>query len=381
MKIGIPKEVVKGENRVAFVPSLVAQVKKKNHEVIIESGAGLGSMFADELYEKAGAKIVKSAKDVYAAADIIFKVQAPTTHPLTGKNEAEMVREGTVYVGYLAPFTNAEAIRILAGRKVTSFGMEFIPRITRAQSMDSLSSMATIAGYKAVIIAADSLPRIFPLMMTAAGSITPATVVVLGAGVAGLQAIATAKRLGAKVEAFDPRAVVKEQIESLGATFIPMANIEDVSTTGGYAKEQSDDFLRKEQEAIASRLHKADVVITTAQIFGKKAPVLITEEMVKLMPPGSIIVDLAAEQGGNCSLTRVNEVVQKHGVSIHGVTNLPATVPVNSSQMYTKNLVTLFLHLYADPVKGLDFEDEIVKGACMTHNGEIKNEMVKKLLG
>jgi NAD(P) transhydrogenase subunit alpha len=205
--------------------------------------------------------------------------------------------------------------------------------------------------------------------------------VVLGAGVAGLQAIATAKRLGAKVEAFDPRAVVKEQIESLGATFIPMENIEDASTAGGYAKEQSEEFLRKEQEAIASRLHKADVVITTAQIFGKKAPVLITEEMVKLMPPGSIIVDMAAEQGGNCALTRANEVVKKHGVSIHGVVNLPATIPVNSSQMYTKNLVTLFLHLYADPAKGLDFSDEIVKGACLTHNGEIKNEMVKKLLG
>jgi NAD(P) transhydrogenase subunit alpha len=217
--------------------------------------------------------------------------------------------------------------------------------------------------------------------MTAAGSITPATVVVLGAGVAGLQAIATAKRLGAKVEAFDPRAVVKEQIESLGATFIPMENMEDVATAGGYAKEQSDAFLRKEQEAIASRLHKADVVITTAQVFGKKAPVLITEDMVKLMPPGSIIVDLAAEQGGNCSLTRVNEVVQKHGISIHGMSNLPAKIPVNASQMYTKNLVTLFLHLYADPAKGLDFEDEIVKGACLTHNGEVRNEMIKRLLG
>ena len=381
MKIGIPKEVVKGETRVAFVPASIAQVKKKGHEVIVESGAGLGSMFADELYEKAGATIVKSAQDVYAAADIIFKVQAPIIHPLTGKNEAEMVREGTAYVGYLAPFTNAAAIRILASRKVTSFGMEFIPRITRAQSMDSLSSMATLAGYKAVMIAASNLPRIFPLLMTAAGTITPATVVVLGAGVAGLQAIATAKRLGAKVEAFDPRAVVKEQIESLGATFIPMENIEDVSTAGGYAKEQSDVFLRKEQEAIASRLHKADVVITTAQIFGKKAPILITEEMVKHMPPGSIIVDLAAEQGGNCELTRVNEVVLKHGVTIHGVSNLPASIPVNASQMYTKNLVTLFLHLYADPAKGLDFEDEIVKGACLTHGGEVKNEMVKKLLG
>jgi H+-translocating NAD(P) transhydrogenase subunit alpha len=381
MKIGIPREVVHGERRVAFVPSAVAQVKKKGHEVIIETQAGSGSMFSDDLYEKAGASIAKSPKDVYAQADVVFKVQPPVVHPATGKNEVEMVREGTAYVGYLAPFTHAEAIRILAARRITSFAMEFIPRITRAQSMDSLSSMATLAGYKAVMIAADGLPRIFPLLMTAAGSISPATVVVLGAGVAGLQAIATAKRLGAKVEAFDPRAAVKEQIESLGAAFIPMEISEDVSTAGGYAKEQSDAFLQKERDAIAARLAKADVVITTAQIFGKKPPVLITEEMVKLMPPGSIIVDLAAEQGGNCELTRPNEVVQKHGVSVHGAVNLPAMIPVNASQMYTKNLVTLFLHLYSDPAKGLDFEDEIVRGACMTHAGEIKNNAVKSLLG
>jgi len=380
MRIGVPKEVVHGEMRVAFVPSAVAQVKKKGHEVIIESSAGLGSMFSDDHYEKAGATIVKSAKDVYAQAEIIFKVQPPVVHPATGKNEAELVREGTSYIGYLAPFTGAEAIRILAVRKITSFAMEFIPRITRAQSMDSLSSMATLAGYKAVIIAADHLPRMFPLLMTAAGSISPATVLVLGAGVAGLQAIATAKRLGAKVEAFDPRIAVKEQIESLGATFIPMDISEDASTAGGYAKEQSVEFLRKEQEAIAARLPKADVVITTAQIFGKKPPILITEEMVKLMPPGSVIVDLAAEQGGNCELTRSNEVVQKYGVSIHGAVNLPSKVPINASQMYTKNLVTLFLYLFSDPLKGLDFEDEIVKGACLTHNGQIRNETVKQLL-
>jgi NAD(P) transhydrogenase subunit alpha len=381
MKIGIPKEIVGGEMRVAFVPSAIAQVKKKGHEVILESEAGSGSMFSDDLYKKAGALIVKSAQDVYDTADVVFKVQPPVVHPVTGKNEAEMLREGTSYIGYLAPFANADTIRVLARRRITSFAMEFIPRITRAQSMDSLSSMATIAGYKAVIIAADNLPRIFPLLMTAAGSISPATVLVLGAGVAGLQAIATAKRLGAKVEAFDPRIAVKEQIESLGATFVPMALSEDASTTGGYAKEQSEEFLLKEREAISSRLPKADVVITTAQIFGKKPPVLITEEMVKLMPPGSVIVDLAAEQGGNCELTRPNQIVHQFGVSIHGAVNLPSAIPVNASQMYTKNLVTLFLHLFSDPEKGFDFEDEIVKGACITHGGEIRNESVKKLLG
>jgi NAD(P) transhydrogenase subunit alpha len=380
MKIGIPKEICAGERRVAFIPSSVAQMTKKKHQVIIQSGAGLGSMFPDSLYEKAGATVVKSAKELYELSDIIFKVQPPITDPDTGKNEAEMIRKDTAYVGYLAPFASMEAVRILAERNVNSFAMEFIPRITRAQSMDSLSSMATISGYKAVLIAANSLPNFFPLLMTAAGTIPPATVVVLGAGVAGLQAIATAKRLGAKVEAFDPRAAVKEQIESLGATFIPMELTEDVSTAGGYAKEQSDDFLRREQQAIASHLSKANVIITTAQIFGKQAPVLITEEMVKLMPLGSVIVDLSAEQGGNCELTIPNEVVQKHGVSIHGAVNLPSTVPVSASQMYTKNLITLFLHLYSDPEKGLDFKDEIVKGACMTHGGEIRNEMIKKLL-
>jgi NAD(P) transhydrogenase subunit alpha len=258
--------------------------------------------------------------------------------------------------------------------------MEYVPRITRAQSMDSLSSMATLAGYKAVIIAANHLLKIFPLMMTAAGSIPAATVLVLGAGVAGLQAIATAKRLGARVEAFDPRPAVKEQVESVGATFIPMETLEDVQTAGGYAKEQSEEFLRKEQEAIAARLPRVDVVITTAQIFGKAAPVLITEDMVKLMAPGSVIVDLAAEQGGNCELTEPNQVVQKHGVTIHGAVNLPATLPTNASMMYAKNLTTLFLALYAKPEAGVNWEDEIATGACVTHAGEIKNEMVRKLL-
>jgi NAD(P) transhydrogenase subunit alpha len=381
MKIGIPREVLHDEMRVALVPSAVGRLIKKGHEVIIESKAGAGSMFPDELYVKAGAVIAKNAPDCYAEADVVFKVQPPSVHPETGKNEAEMIRVGTAYIGYLAPFANIQAVRILVSRQITAFAMEFIPRITRAQSMDSLSSMATLAGYKAVIIAADNLPRIFPLMMTAAGSISPATVVVLGAGVAGLQAIATARRLGAKVEAFDPRAAVKEQIESLGASFIPMEAAEDVSTAGGYAKEQSDAFLKKEQDAIAARLPKADVVITTAQIFGKRPPVLITEDMVKLMPPGSVIVDLTAEQGGNCALTRPNEVVRRHGVAIHGAVNLPSTIPVNASQMYAKNIVTLFLHLYADPAKGPDFTDEIVKGSCLIRKGEVTNDMVKNLLG
>ncbi len=375
MKIGVPKEVFPGETRVALIPSAIAALKKKNHDVIVESGAGAASFIADDLYEKAGATVMKSAAEVYASADIVFKVQPPSA------DEAEFLREGSAFIGFLAPFANTDIMRILARRKITAFSMEFVPRITRAQSMDALSSMATLAGYRAVLMAAERLPRMFPLLTTAAGTIAPATVLVLGAGVAGLQAIATAKRLGARVEAFDPRPVVKEQVESVGAVFIAMETLADAQTAGGYAKEQDEDFLRREREAIASRLPKCDAVITTAQVFGKKAPVLITEDMVKLMPRGSAIVDLAAEQGGNCVLTKAGEVVDANGVAVIGAVNLPATLPVNASQMYTKNVVTLFDHLYKDPAKGLDFEDEITRSACLAHGGEIRNDAVKQAVG
>lgn len=379
MKIGVPKEIHPGETRVALVPSSVGDIKKRGHDVIVETGAGAASVITDEQYQKAGATITATARGVFEEADIIFKVQPPRESPETGKHEADMIKKGGALIGYLAPFSNLETIRKLAERRITAFSMEFIPRTTRAQSMDSLSSMATLAGYKAVMIAADHLKRIFPMMTTAAGSIAPATVVVLGAGVAGLQAIATAKRLGARVEAFDPRAEVKEQIESVGGTFIPMETAEEVETAGGYAKEQSEDFLRREREAIASKLPKADVVITTAQVFGKEPPVLITDEMVKLMPKGAIIVDLAAEGGGNCGLTKADEVVAKYDVTVYGITNLPAKLPANASQMYSKNVATLFLHLYADPEKSPDFEDEITSGACLTAGGEIRNVMIKRL--
>jgi len=258
--------------------------------------------------------------------------------------------------------------------------MELVPRITRAQSMDALSSMATLAGYKAVLVAADRLHRMFPLLSTAAGTVAPSTMLVLGAGVAGLQAIATGKRLGARVEAFDPRAVVREQVESVGALFVAMEVTEEVQTAGGYAKEQSEDFLQRERDVIAARLPKCDVVITTAQVFGKTPPLLITEEMVKLMAPGSVIVDLAAEQGGNCALTEPGVTVERHGVTICGETNLPARLPINASQMYSKNISTLFEHLYRDPTKGLDFEDEITRSTCLTHAGEICNKSVREAL-
>ncbi|MDQ7062921.1 MAG: Re/Si-specific NAD(P)(+) transhydrogenase subunit alpha [candidate division KSB1 bacterium] len=380
MKVGIPKEVTSGETRVAVVPSMVSALTKAGHEVWVEAGAGTGSSFSDADYEEAGAKIIKGAGDLYASADAILKVRPLTEHPQLKKHEADLVRENTTIIGFMAPLSNLDVIQKLAERNVTSFAMEFIPRITRAQSMDALSSQATVAGYKAVLMAAAQLGKFFPLLMTAAGTIPPANVLVLGAGVAGLQAIATAKRLGARVEAFDPRPAVREQVQSLGAQFIEMELPEDVETAGGYAKEQSEEFLRKEQEAIAARLAKTDVVITTAQIFGKRAPILITEDMVKMLRPGAIIIDLAAEQGGNCELTEAGKTVEKHGVTILGTVNLPATVPVHASQMYSKNITNLFRHLYQAEDGKLDFDDEITKSACVTHQGEIVNEFVKNAL-
>lgn len=377
MKIGIPKEVIPGENRVALIPALVSAYTRDKHEVLVEAGAGTLSSFSDSDYTKAGARIVSSPKELYSAADIILKVQPPDQHPGLGTHEAELVREGTSYIGFLSPFANIETVKTFVARKVTSYSMEFVPRITRAQSMDALSSMATIAGYKSVVMAADHISKMFPLLMTAAGTIPPATVLILGAGVAGLQAIATAKRMGAKVEAFDPRPAVKEQVKSLGATFVEMEIPEDAETAGGYAKEMSAEFIKKEMEAIGSRLPKVDVVVTTAQVFGKRAPILISEEMVKMMRTGSVIVDLAAEQGGNCALTETGKIVEKHGVSIIGAVNLPATMAIDASHMYSRNVNNLFRLLYPKPDVTPNFDDEVVKGSCITRDGQIVNEQIK----
>ena len=379
MKIGIPKEIVPGETRVAVIPAMVRQLVKAGHEVQVETGAGELASFSDQDYEQAGAQIVPDAQKIFATGDVIMKVQPPAEHPALKKDESELIKDGAVWIGFLAPLNKTKAIQNFVKKNVTAFSMEFVPRITRAQSMDALSSMATIAGYKAVLIAADHLGKIFPLLMTAAGTIPPANVFVLGAGVAGLQAIATARRLGAKVEAFDPRPVVEEQVKSLGAQFVEMElPEEDVETEGGYAKAQSEAFLKKEQEAIAARLPKVDVVITTAQIFGKKAPVLITKEMVQMMPAGGVIIDLAAEQGGNCELTRAGETVRKYGITIYGAVNLPATVPVHASLMYSKNITNLFKQIFQE--ENMDFEDEITKGACITHQGEVVNDLVRAAL-
>jgi len=378
VKVGIPKEIAPNETRVAVIPNMISAITNLKHEVIVEKNAGMASGFSDEAYVKSGAKIVDSAKELYAEADIVLKVQSPMDHAGLGKHESEALKDGSFLISFLSPTTNKDGVKKLTKGKVTAFDMGFVPRITRAQSMDALSSMATVAGYKAVVMGADYLGKMFPLMMTAAGTITPSHVLILGAGVAGLQAIATAKRLGAKVEAFDPRLAVKEQIESLGAKFVEMEMPEDAETEGGYAKEMSAEFLKKEQEAIAKHLAKVDLVVTTAQVFGKAAPILITEEMIKMMHPGSVIIDLAAEQGGNTELTKPG-IVEKHGVKIVGAVNLPATIPVHASQMYSKNITNLFQLIFKS--EAIDWEDEITKGACVVRDGQIVNKLVADIVG
>jgi len=380
LKVAVAREVFEGETRVALIPASVEGLRKSGHEVLMESGAGAHAWFLDDQYEAAGAAIVKDPEELYRAADVVLKVNPPEMHPQAGRHEVDLLREGAAIIGFLMPLDNPEVVEKLARRRITSFAMEYVPRITRAQSMDALSSMATVSGYKAALMAADHLRKFFPLLMTAAGTILPATVLVLGAGVAGLQAVATAKRLGARVEAFDPRPAVKEQVHSLGAQFVEMEVSEQVETAGGYAKEQSEEFLRREQQTIAARLPKVDVVITTAQVFGKKAPILITEEMVKGMRPGSVIVDLAVRQGGNCALSRPRETVEKFGVTIIGAWNLAASIPIHASQMYAKNVTSLFLSIYPSPAAVPNFEDEITKASCITHGGEIVQASVRKAL-
>ncbi len=380
MKVSIPREIADRETRVAIVPAMVSTLRKAEHEVFVESDAGIRASFSNDEYEKAGATIIQDPAELYAKADIVLKFQTPTFNQSVGKHEVELLNEGAAIASSLLPMAHPEVVQMLLDRRNTSFAMELLPRISRAQSMDVLSSMSTVAGYKAVLVAANHMGKFFPLLMTAAGTIPPASVLILGAGVAGLQAIATARRLGAKVEAFDPRPAVREQVESLGVIFVEMPLPEDVETAGGYAKEQSEEFLRQEREVIAGRLTKVDAVITTAQILGKPAPLLITEEMVKMMKPRSVIVDLAAVDGGNCELTQANQVVEKHGVTIYGPVNLASTVPIHASEMHSKNMINLFSHVYKTEDGELDFSDEITKNVCVTHGGEIINERVRNTI-
>lgn len=366
MKVGIPRETVGGETRVAVIPETVKRFLGKGLDVIVETGAGAGAEFSDAQYKDAGAKIEKSHDKLLKSGDMILKIQPPSDR------EVSQMSEGTALITFLQPFSSKALLKKLAACKVTAMSMEMVPRISRAQNMDALSSMATVAGYKAVLLAANAFHRFFPMFMTAAGTIPPARALILGAGVAGLQAIATAKRLGAVVEAFDTRPVVKEQVESLGARFVALdAGLEDAEDAGGYAKQLSKDQHKKELEVIAGRLPRTDIVITTAQVPGKAAPVLITAEMVKLLKPGSVIVDLAAETGGNCSLTQYGKTTEKNGVTLIGLGNLPGMMPVHASQMYSKNIGNLVEHLVGENGLTLDFEDPITAGVVVTHQGKI----------
>jgi len=371
MKVGVPRETLAGERRVAIIPETARGLVKANIQVMVEAGAGEPAFFSDAAYIDAGANVTDAATAF--GADAVLKVQPPTP------DEVGRLREGSVLISFLQPATNADVIGGLAKRKVTAFSLDLVPRISRAQSMDALSSQAGIAGYKAVLLGANHLPKFFPLLMTAAGTVAPARVLVMGAGVAGLQAIATARRLGAVVEAYDVRPAVKDEVKSLGASFLELA-LEAQEGAGGYAKEQSDDFLRRQRELIGDRVAASDVVITTAAIPGRKAPILVTADMVRRMRAGSVIVDLAAETGGNCELTEPGKIIQVGGVTIDGTRNLPSTMPVHASQLYSKNVSTLLLLLVKDGALKLDFTDEIVKGACVTYNGEVVNPRAKELV-
>ena len=373
MKVATPKETASDERRVALVPDTATRLAAAALEVSVESGAGSAAYIPDGAYEKAGARIVKSVSALLGEADAVLKVQAPSAA------EVELLQKGAVLISFLQPATQGDIIRALAKRGVTAFSLELVPRISRAQSMDALSSQASAAGYKAVLMAAGRLGKFFPMMMTAAGTIPPARVLVMGAGVAGLQAIATARRLGAVVSAYDVRPAVKEEVQSLGATFIELA-LETQEGEGGYAKEQSEEFLRKQRELIGEHVAKSDVVITTAAVPGRRAPLLVTGDMVKGMRPGSVIVDLAADTGGNVELTKAGEDVEVGGVTIIGTRNVPSTMPLHASQLYARNVANLLLHLVKDGAIVLDFEDEITKGCCVTHGGEIVNERAKQLL-
>src|SRR5437660_1636901 len=365
-----PKQITAGERRVELVPDGAQKLAAGKLSVLVQSGAGRPAFFPDEAYEKAGARLVPDAATAYTDGNALLKVQPPTLE------EVGRMQAGAVLISFLQPAWNGEVVKALARQRVTAFSLELVPRISRAQSIDALSSQANVAGYKAVLMAATRLGKFFPLLITAAGTVAPARVLVLGAGVAGLQAIATARRLGAIVEAFDVRPAVKEEVKSLGATFIELP-LEAQEGQGGYAKEQSDEFLRKQRELIGEHVAKSDVVITTAAIPGRRAPLLVTADMVKGMRPGSVIVDLASETGGNVELTEPGKDVDVNDVTIMGTRNVPSTMPLHTSQLYARNVANLLLHLVKDGAIVLDFEDEITKGCCVTHGGEIVNERAK----
>ena len=379
MIVGVPRETYPGERRVALVPGVIPNLAKIGLEVVIEAGAGVEAGYPDAQYAEKGAKVLASRGDVFGGADIVMQVLCYGSNDRTGRADVPLLRRGQSLIGFLRPLGDVHTLEEIAATGVTSFSVELMPRITRAQSMDALSSMGTICGYKAVLVASDKLPRIFPMLTTAAGTITPSRVLIIGAGVAGLQAIATARRLGAVVSAYDLRPVVKEQVQSLGGRFVELPiEAADAQDAGGYAKAQDESFYQRQRELLGKVIAESDVVITTAVVPGKKSPVLVTKEMVAGMAPGSVIVDLAAERGGNCELTRADEIIMVNGVTIVGTINLASTVPYHSSQMYAKNLTNFLTHLVKEGKLQVNLGDEITSGTMLTYQGEVSNPRVRE---
>jgi len=379
MIVGIPKESFPGERRVALVPAVVPLLTKAGAEVVIEAGAGQAAGYPDASYAEAGARVERERAAVFGAADAVLQVLCHGANDRTGREDLPLLRRDQVLIGFLRALGSPETVKDLAAAGVTAFAVELMPRITRAQAMDALSAMSTVAGYSAVLRAAVALPRMFPMMMTAAGTVTPARVLVVGAGVAGLQAIATARRLGAVVSAYDVRPAVKEQVESVGGRFVELPlDTSDVEDARGYARARDESFYRRQRELMARVVAASDVVITTAVVPGRRAPVLVTADMVAAMAPGSVIVDLAAERGGNCELSRAGETVVEHGVTIVGAVNLAGAVPYHASQLYARTVVAFFLHLLKDRAIAVDLEDEITRETLVTRGGEIVHPRVGK---
>ena len=375
MKISIPKETIHDETRVAATPQSVKELIKAGYEVYIETGAGTSSFISDDNFKNAGANIVNTTNELFKDSDIIIKVAAPTS------DEIELMPKDSILVSFFQPTIELEKVKSISNKNITGLSMHLVPRTTLAQKMDALSSQANIAGYKAVLMGSSHMNVYMPLLMTAAGTIRPAKVLILGAGVAGLQAIATAKRLGAQVEAFDVRPEVKEQVESLGAKFVEVSSESDDGVgEGGYAKETSDEYKQKQQELIKEHISKADMVVTTALIPGRKAPILIGKDVVELMKPGSVIMDLAAENGGNCEVTEKDKIITHNDVIVDGTSNIPATMPVHASELYAKNISALVLYMTKENNLNLDMSDEIISGSSYTHEGKITHEPTRNLL-
>jgi NAD(P) transhydrogenase subunit alpha len=379
MIVGVPRESFPGERRVALVPAAIPNLTKAGLEVVVEAGAGIGAGYPDANYIAKGAKIVAERAEVFRASDIVVQILCYGSNDKTGKADVALFKRDQVLIGFLRPLGSLETIQEIASKGVTSFSVELMPRTTRAQSMDVLSSMATICGYKAVVLAADTSPRIFPMLTTAAGTITPGRVLVIGAGVAGLQAIATARRLGAVASAYDLRPAAKEQVQSLGGRFVELPiEAKDAEDARGYARAQDETFYKQQRELLGKVVAESDVVISAAVIPGKKPPILVTKEMVASMAPGSVIVDLAGERGGNCELTRPGEIVVEHGVTIIGWFNLASTVPYHASQMYARNVSAFLLHLVKDGKLQLNVDDEIIRDTMLTRGGELVNARVRE---